>query len=400
MTATPDQLPAHSEYSPSSSEGWSTCADYINANRGLPDTTSWEAAEGTAAHWIRNECLMNGEDAVNYIGHIQKVEEWEFEWTADDARLLQPGIDRIRSYDGLFYGEHWVNLTTWLGTDSQGRPQGGTLDGGIITDDLICVDDEKWGRGVPVSPIRNKQLMLYALGFWESIARHKTQATRFLLRIDQPRHLAGGGEWETNLDELLAFGEWIKERVAATKQPNPPRTASLKGCMWCRRKEATGGCDTYDAYMVETLGLEFDDLDNPPLQIEKPLTPERRRVLLDHSSAIEKWLERLSDECLEDYMAGRPTGGLKAIDGRKSPDAWIDEKTVATPILQGLLGDRSFTSKLITPTQACKNFNLDDFDLLLLAPHIKRGQRKPTLVPEEVDRPALTRANEFDDLDS
>ena len=28
-----EQLPAHSEYSPSSAEGRSTCADYINANR-------------------------------------------------------------------------------------------------------------------------------------------------------------------------------------------------------------------------------------------------------------------------------------------------------------------------------------------------------------------------------
>lgn len=397
---TPQDLPAHSEYSPSSAEGWATCADYINANRGLPDTTSWEAAEGTAAHWIRNECLMNGEDAANYIGHIQKVGEWEFEWTADDARLLQPGIDRIRSYEGTFYGEHWVDLTTWLGLDKQGRRQGGTCDGLIITPDLIVLDDEKWGRGVPVSPIRNKQCMLYALGAWESIARHETNTTNFLIRIDQPRHLAGGGEWRTTLDELLEFGEWIKERVAATKQPNPPRTAGLKACQWCRRKETAGGCETYDAYMVETLGLEFDDLDTAPLSFAETLTPERRRNLIDHKSAIEKWIERHEANCLEDALAGRPTGGLKAIAGRKSPDAWIDEKTAATPALQTLLGEKAFRTSLITPTQAMKIPSLDDFDRLLIEPHVKRGIRKPTLVPNEVDKPAITSADEFDDLDS
>lgn len=388
---------AHAEYSPSSSEGWAICADYINANRGCADVTSWEAAEGVAAHWIRNECLTQGEDASNFIGHVQKVGTWEFEWADDDARLLQPGINWLRSHTGTLYGEHWVDLTEWLGRDSQGRRQGGTLDVGIICEDgLVIVDDEKWGRGIAVTAERCKQEMLYGLGFAAEQGITDPD-TRFLLSIDQPRHIAGGGRWETTLRELLEFGEWIKTRVAATKAPNPPRTASPKGCQWCRRKQAPGGCPTLDAYIIDLLGQEFDDLDFPPIALPQGLTPDRRRVVIDHAKMISDWLDTMYRQCLGDALAGLPTGGLKAIEGRKDADRFHDTKA-ATPVVEGILGDRSFTKSLISPTEARKRIT-DDFDLLLVEPLIKRGQKKPMLVPISHEKPAIVSAEEFDELE-
>ena len=392
-------LPAHSENSPSAIEGWSTCEDYINANRGLPDDQSWEAAEGTAAHWIRNECMTQGLDADGFIGHIQRVGRWDFEWTEDDAWLTQQGIDWLRSHAGTFYGEHRVDTTPWVGPDSQGRPQGGTLDGAFITDELIIVDDFKYGRGVPVYAERNKQLMLYALAFWHQTARHVTRTTRFLLNIDQPRHAGGGGRWETTLDELLAFGEWVKERAAATRAPNPPRKASVKGCMWCRRKNAPGGCATLDAYVIEQFGMEFEDLDNPPLTMSEGVTPERRRVLIEHRPMIEDWLERMAKNCLADALAGAPTGGLKAVAGTRQRDTWHDEKGAARTAAESVIGDRSFNLRLKTPNQMSKEVSPDSFDWLLIEPHIKRGLKPPVLVPEEDARPAITSGAEFEDLD-
>lgn len=76
-----------------------TCPGSVRENRGLPDDQSWEAAEGTAAHAILELCLETGTDADGWIGHKQTVGRWEFEWTEDDAMLLQPGIDRIRSFE-------------------------------------------------------------------------------------------------------------------------------------------------------------------------------------------------------------------------------------------------------------------------------------------------------------
>lgn len=392
------KLPAHSELGPSAAERWATCPGSVEAERGLPDETSWEAAEGTAAHWIRNECLMNGEDAVNYIGHEQQVAGFTFIWTEEDARLLQPGIDHIRAYEGELFGEHWVDLTEWLGRDSQGRRQGGTLDVGIrLTDGRCVVNDEKFGRGIPVTPIRNKQIQLYALGFGREQGV-TDPATEFVLEIDQPRHMGGGGQWATTWGDLLKFGEWIKERAEATRAPNPPRVASLKGCQFCRRKTAPGGCPVFDQYFFDQLMIDIDDLDDGTVTLPTVMTPERRATLLLHSKMISDHMEHLYQQALSEALAGEPVGPMKAVNDRKKPDAWRDAAAAEAAVV-ALLGDKSFTKKLITPTQTGKHLSPDSLDWLLVEPLIKRGERSIVLVSQDDPRPSVVTDGDLEDLD-
>jgi hypothetical protein len=393
-----EDLPDHAENSPSSSEAWSTCADYINANRGLPDETSWQAAEGTMAHTISEECLQNGQDAADFIGQTFTVGQFSFTWTEDDAMLLQHGIDETRATPGKFFGEHRVDLTEWLGYDTLGRPQGGTLDRGILSPDCVVISDLKWGRGVPVRPHANKQLQLYALGFGREHGI-TDPATPFVLRIDQPRNMSGGGEWRTTWGELLEFGTWIRERADATRAPNPPRTASNSACMWCRRKIAKGSCATFETYIMDLLGMELEDLDPPAvLTLPEGLTPARRRTLIEHSKMITTWLDQMEEAALADALAGADAGGLKPVYGRKSPDAWLDGKA-AEVVVGGILGARTFNQRLITPTQCAKQIPEDSFDRLLIEPLIKRGERKPVLAPPEDERPPIVTAKQIAELD-
>lgn len=390
------QPPAHSSLGPSAAEGWSTCADYVNANRGLPDDTSEPAAEGTAAHAIRDDCLNMGFEAWDFLGRRTRVAEWEFEWNDDDADLLQPGIERIRALGGRFFGEHRVDISKWTVPG-----QFGTLDGGVILADRFVIDDLKWGRGVPVSPVENKQLMLYALGFWEAIGRHHSDATAFELAIDQPRCSGGGGSWPITLEQLHNFGEWIRGRAEATLAPNPPRTASAKGCMWCRRKNAPGGCDTYDMFAWGLASQKFDETNDDmdmglPPALPRLLTPERRAYVLEHRDLLERWLEQMADAELADALAGLDTPGRKAVEGRKGRDVFYDGATAQAAVVP-LLGENSFTKKLKTPTQLLKEIR-DEDSRLLLYPLIKRGIKKPIMVPEGDARPALVGGQEkFDE---
>lgn len=395
MIADPEVL-AHSSHGPSAAEGWSTCADYINANRGLPDDSSEVAAEGTAAHSIRDDCLTFGFDAWDFIGQRTRVADWEFEWDDDDADLLQPGIERIRALGGQFFSEHRVDISKWTIPG-----QFGTLDGGIILPDRFVIDDLKWGRGVPVSPVENKQLMLYALGFWDAIGRHHSEGTEFELSIDQPRCSGGGGSWRCSLETLHNFGDWIKGRALATQAPNPPRTASAKGCMWCRRKNApdtptaSGGCDIYDMFAWSLASQKFDETDDDmeiglPPSLPRLLTPERRAFVLEHRSMLERWLEQMADAELADALAGCPTPARKAVEGRKGRDVFFDG-AAAQPVVVSILGEDSFTKKLKTPTQLLKEIR-DEDDRKLLDPLIKRGVKKPVMVPEADARPAIVNA--------
>lgn len=394
-----DLIPAHSPWGPSASEGWATCLDYINANRGLPDYTIEAAAEGTFAHRIRDFCLQHDMDAGLFVGTRGKVEGYEFEWKEDDADLLQHGIDRIRrEADGrTLYGEQRVDISKWTLPG-----QFGTLDAGWYDDEWICIDDLKFGRGVPVSAVRSKQLQLYALGFWDGVARHHTKATKFRLSIDQPRHAGGGGLWETTLDELLEFGDWIKERARLTTLPNPPRAASIKGCMWCRRKMAPGGCDTHEQFLLSMFDLDdLDDLDlaialDLPMSLDSIMTPERRAYLLQHRSMIDRWLDHHEESAVREGLAVGPQAGMKVVGGNKGRDTFPDKKATET-FLVPRLGDKSFTKQLITPKKALEQLSPEDQQKL--QPLIKKGVRKPTLVPVEDAREAIVPTSELDDLD-
>lgn len=388
--------PAHSSHGPSAAEGWATCLDYVNANKGLPDFTSEPAAEGTFAHTLSDFSLQYEFDASNFIGVRSRVAGYNFEWSDDDADLLQPGIDRIRKLDGTFFGEHRVDLSDWILPG-----QFGTLDRAIMTPDLIWVNDLKWGRGVPVSPVENKQLMLYALGFWQNIARHHTDVKKFRLVIDQPRNSGGGGEWDVSLDDLLAFGEWIKGRAPLTMQPDAPRTASMKGCMWCRRKMAPGGCATFENFLFDLLGTDPDTVDlmialDMPMELEPVMTPERRAYLLRHKAMIERWLDQHDEAAVREGLAVGPQAGMKVVGGNKGRDTFPDKKATED-FLVPRLGDKSFTKQLITPKRALEQLSPEDQEKL--QPLIKQGVRKPILVPEEDARPAITPTSELDDLD-
>jgi len=383
---------AHARLSPSSASAWMTCAGYPNANDGLPDDESEFAREGTIAHEISDACLALCLDAHDFIGLRTIHHPWEFEWTEDDADYLQPGIEWTRSQPGKFFGEHRVDISEWTLPG-----QFGTLDRGIVSPTLITISDLKYGRGVAVSPVRNKQLQLYALGFWRSVARHYTDAKEFLIHIDQPRNAAGGGEWRTTLKDLLAFGEEASAAARRTLDPDARRTASKDACMWCKRKNAPGGCSTYDEFLADMIGQKFDDLDAPPLVLPSELTPERRTTLIQHSKMIEIWLADLHSAALDDAKAGRPVPGLKAVLGRKSADKFVDT-AAAQASLEPALGDSLFNKKLKTPTQLSKMLPSERFSRIV-KPLVSVGERKPILVPEDDAREAITPiAEKFDDV--
>lgn len=387
---------AHAKLSPSSASGWMVCAAYPNVQQLYPDNTSSAAAEGSFAHAVSDFCLTNDYDPYDFIGMSGTFDGYTFEWSEEDASFLQPGIDWIREQPGTFYGEQRVDLSEWLGAG-----QFGTLDRGIIHDDLLIISDLKFGRGIPVQAVGNKQLRIYALGFWRLHASHITDPHfPILIDIDQPRCTNGGGRWKITLGELLEFGEEVRAAAARTYVDNPSRTASKDACLWCKGKH---DCATFDAFNLEMLSLEFEDLDDGDIQFPDPagMTPARRRVILDHRQMITKWLDSVHATVYQAAMAGEDAGGLKLVLGRKGADAWIDPKAAERRLVQ-LIGDKAIKKSVITPTQAGKSISKEDWQPVFNE-LVKVGERKPTLVDEADDRPAIRSladiATDFDDLD-
>lgn len=377
-----------------------TCAGALNLCDKLKAerTGSIFSAHGTFAHTVREFSLDLGIDPDSLIGLRGVVDGFEFVCDDEMADHLQPGIDRVREFVGSMTVEYRVDLSRWM------PGQFGTLDLGIAGDDEIVISDLKYGMGVPVSPVRNEQQMIYALGFWDNVARHITDTKKFRIIIDQPRISSGGGEWTTTLDELLAFGEDVKRKAALTKDPDAPRCASARACHWCEAAKVAGACPEHEAFVLSIVGQSFEDLDEmaamglpPALPAPIALTPERISFIVQNRHVFERWLDRLHDDALEAAIRGERIPGLKAVPGRAAPRKYID-KAAAESLVLDKIGARGFKQVLKTPTQIEKEFGKDVY--AEISDVVTRGETKPQLVHESDAREALTPTVEkFDLLD-
>ena len=388
-------MKAHARLSPSASYRWLRCPGSVNFLEKIEEdlTEGTHAAEGTILHSFCEDALKTGKDAYSYIGEVREHDGYKLEFDEELAEMMQEGLEYIDSIPGKLFVEYRVDLSRWM------PGQFGTLDVGICGKRLITIFDWKWGMQ-PVSPIENTQLMCYALGFWDNVAREITDAEKFRLVIWQPRAPGGGGEWDVTLDDLLVFGKKLKKSAEATYDKDAPRIPGLIQCQYCEGAKSLK-CPEYVEFNMRMVFEDFDELDKdieddtPPSLSPTALTPERRSYLLKHRPMIDKFFDRLQAQTLEDALAGRPTPGLKAVYGRTPPRKWKDREA-AEKVLTRLLGNDAYNLKLKTPTQIEKELPPKIFaryDHL-----IEKGSPKPVLVSEDDARPPIPPITDlFDD---
>lgn len=375
----------HARLAPSFAASWVRCALAPQMAELYGDSDENQAsAEGTILHDLMETCLRDEVDPYKFVGEFFTRGEFELEFTEELADILADGIDMIDAIPGKLFIEKRVKLDRWM------PGQFGTLDIGIVGRRRITIWDHKFGMN-PVSPVESYQLRPYALGFWDNIARHISDVTDFRLIIWQPRIPGGGGIWDTTLDELLEFGTELKFAAMATTAPNPKANPGPIQCTYCPGAKS-GKCTAYHEYNLRTAVQDFDDLDDniehgiPPRVTTNGITPERRSYILEHRPMLEKWLERLHAEAIDDALAGRPVPGRKLVEGRNPPRKWRD-KEEAEKRVRRILGDDGFTTKVKTPTQI--EAELAPKMWAKMGDLVDRGKPKPILVDERDARPAI-----------
>ena len=150
---------AHAKLSPSSAERWMSCPGSVALNEGKDDKGSSYAAEGTAAHELAEKILC-GLDADSLVGqHAENGVQFTADMLRDVLKYTQQIRDLVASTGGTLHVEQRLPIGQW--TDEAGAH--GTSDAVIVAGDELIVADLKFGMGVEVSAVDNKQLMIYAL---------------------------------------------------------------------------------------------------------------------------------------------------------------------------------------------------------------------------------------------
>ena len=156
----------HALCSSSSAHRWLNCTAAPRFELNFPSSTSSFAEEGTLAHEF---CELYARykfgqlDKKKFNNALKKLQDKPYyademlhcaEFYADHL------MEKANGYSVMPYtaSEVHVDFSVFV-------PDGfGTCDNVMIGDDIIDITDYKHGKGVPVSPVENPQMKLYAIG--------------------------------------------------------------------------------------------------------------------------------------------------------------------------------------------------------------------------------------------
>ena len=348
----------HALLSASGSERWLNCPGSIAACADYPSTTSAAAEEGTLAHEMAEFHLVNESNP----------EETDFEM----GEYVQIYLDLVRALPGQAFIEHRVDFSDYA-------PDGfGTSDYISLDEDskTLYVADLKYGKGIKVFAENNTQMRLYALGALNAF-EHITEIEKISMIICQPR-LNWIDEWTISVDELLKWGEWVKQRAELALTDDAPRVPGEKQCQWCQHKAK---CPELLELTEATLMAEFDNL----VPVNR-LTDDELRNVLQHAKLITSWLSAVEEYVKERAESPEGFKGYKLVEGRSVRD-WTNAEQAAIALSGSYSEDQLFERSFLSPAKAEKLVGKKN--IALIEGLIVKKEGKPTLVPDSDPRPAI-----------
>ncbi len=365
--------------------------------RGIEDTTSVFAEEGTAAHELGAKALLEGKEAEEYIGQVIHVSPDGTEWQVDHtmAENVQMYIDAVRDHvtdGGQLLVEQRLDFSKWV-------PKGfGTGDAVILNGSEIRVDDLKYGKGVRVEAPGNEQLMLYALGAYHQFSALDDFETVKMV-IHQPR-LHHVSEETITVEELLGFAERAKNAAEHALQPDAICIAGEKQCLWCKAKAS---CPAAAKEVADQISMDFDNLlsdKEPDARDTDCFTNEQLGAIYPKLDFIENWCKAVRALVYSVIEEGEHVPGYKMVAGRRGARAWTDEETVIEVMKSmRLKSDEMYNKKVISPAQAEKLLKSNKRKWPRVAELITQSEGKPTVVPESDKREAIgSKADDFESL--
>lgn len=384
----------HTRLSPSGAHRWLSCTASALLEAEFPDTQSEYAAEGTLAHEACEVKLRAYAEPTpkrtltSRLNKLKKKDGWIAEMdTGSDAYL-----DYIKSKALSMPHAPYIAIEKSLDLDRWVPGGKGIADCILIQGTTLYVIDYKFGKGVPVSAEANPQLSLYALGAYEAYSLlYRIEEVRLV--IIQPRLSDEASEWACYIDDLLEWGETVREKATEALSGDGKFTPSTEACRFCKARKV---CRARADYNVR---IAFEQKDDAPVTDAAPatLTPDEIGKYLTWGSDVAKWLEDLKEYALSQALLGKPVTGWKAVEGRGSR-SWTDQEA-AFDILVGAQFPASILYETVPLSLAKveKVVGKKSFDELV-GDYVIKNPGKPTLVPESDKREAINNVTKATDV--
>lgn len=381
-------MSGHAELAPSAAHRWIRCPGSVPMSKGIGDTGSSYAAEGTWAHKLAEVRLSGREELTDEeIADLTGLTGEVYDTTAmaDPVRYY---VDYVKGLGGDLFTEQRLSLTEITGEEGAR----GTADAVILRGSELVIADLKFGQGVKVDAVENPQLTIYAGAAVRTFApMMDEELAQIRLIIIQPR-LDHVSEWTLTPAELEARLDTISKAAAeARREMAAGDTAEwhlCPGLPQCRFCPARGRCRELARFALTAAGLE--ELKGTVPKLDTNMIGET----LGKLDLIQSWIDGMRQVAEEELLKGHRIPGWKLVAGRAGPRKWGD-KAAADRVLaeKGVPDSLRFTRELISPTQAeklAKAGQITEEQWQAVQGEITRSEPKPAVVPESDPREPWT----------
>lgn len=360
---TNNEIKQHALLSPSSAHIWLVCPPSARMSELFPNEETEFTKEGTDAHTIAEWKVKTKLQNMNLPD--PREGEINLEMDANTDRYLEFVKDVYSSYiDNGVYPfikvEQKLDLSSFI-------PEGmGTADLVMLGGDTLSVIDFKYGQSKMVDATDNPQLMIYALGAYESLSeKYKIQVNKINMYIAQPR-MNNFSSFALYKDELI---DWknnvlIPKAIDAYLGEKP----AVKGthCEFCKAKYL---CKTFTEDKVKALEELVPMYENKDFYKNNLLSPEDLSKILTLSTGLPYWLDKVKASALEQAMNGVEIPEYSVLEKQK-PSQLTEE---AVPALQAMNINPWQSPKLKSKTTIKKEVG-DIFFKKNIQPLLKDGE--------------------------
>lgn len=408
-------MAAHAKLSASKMKQAKACPGSVAAQKGFPNRESKAAREGTAAHWMAEEVLLDAvrnkrplradarcgcnEHLANIVGLTAPN---GVKLTKAMANAVQVYIDEVMARaDGAEVVHIEVKLSGLAALDPD---LGGNSDAIILHRGrrTLYVMDYKNGAGVIVDPTENEQALTYGLGAILHPGISLADIDHVEIVIVQPN---APGEavkvWRTDAMRLIEWSFEIVSIADATRAPGAPRVAG-EHCQFCLAK---GECNAHYNFALDAAGLTAVDFFSeviPKLEPATRLSPAELSTRLRQAEHLKRWIKGVEEHALQMAADGTPPDGFKLVAGRGSRT--FNDASGAFAHLAGELGfsTADFYEREPMSVAGVETFVGKKTLKKLEAPEWKDLWKsepgRPQLAPDTDPRPAIEKKNGFDDV--
>jgi hypothetical protein len=318
------------------------------------------------------------------LGELEKVKENGKQYYCSDmlnyCESYAAHVVGLYNESVAIYGpeESMIDVELKVSMENWAPSCWGTSDAVICSPGAIHIIDFKYGQGVPVNAFKNSQMMLYALGAYNSMGVFFPGIKDVIMEIYQPR-INNFSEYRISLDELLAFGTAIK-KIAKEAYEGAQIFSPGSHCRWCK----IGAQCRYRA--DKALACKG----------KKPAAEmgfEEIATLLPEVDFIKKWAEDLWAYAEAALLAGQPIAGYKMVHGRSSRT--MDENKVIEALENNGVEKNKYLSepKLLPITQLEKSIGKKTFTTIA-GGYITKTEGPLKMAPESDKRAGVSREQE------